>query len=118
MARARAEPPAARRRPRCRLPSGGDRSRRLPIRLVERVERYYPRMNASALEEARRAAGIACSVQAVDRLAVLDPDDEAAGIAAVQRRQEAVQLSRAHGFTHLALELPRDPADGATVHRD
>jgi hypothetical protein len=75
-------------------------------------------MNAIALEEALRAAGIECAVQAVDRLAVLDPDDDSAGIVAVQRRQEALRLSRAHGFTHLALELPRDPADGATVHRD
>ncbi len=75
-------------------------------------------MSATALEAALRAAGIACAVEALDRLAVLVPDDDLAGTAAVNGRREALSLSRAHGFTHLALELPPDPADGAPLHRD
>ena len=75
-------------------------------------------MNAVSLAVALRAAGMACAVEAIDRLAVLTPDDRFAERSIVEGRREALRLSRAHGFTHLALELPRDPADGAPLHRD
>lgn len=75
-------------------------------------------MSAVSLEAALRSAGIPCAVEALDRLAVLTPDDADAGRAAIHDRREALRLARAHGFTHLALELPRDPADRAPLHRD
>ena len=83
-------------------------------------------MNATGLEDALRATGIRCTVEAIGRLAVLAPDaaDGRAPNGALERlvtvegRREALRLSRSHGFTHLALELPRDQADGAPLHRD
>jgi hypothetical protein len=54
----------------------------------------------------------------MDRLAVIVPDDGEAGLATVRGRREALRLIGAHGFTHLALELPGEPADRAPLHRD
>ena len=75
-------------------------------------------MSAESLETALRSAGVRCTVEAVDRLAVIIPDNEEAERAAIRDRREALRLIGAHGFTHLALELPREPADRAPLHRD
>jgi len=75
-------------------------------------------VSAPTLESALRAVGIRCTVEAMDRLAVIVPDDNEAGLATVRGRREALQLIGAHGFTHLALELPGEPADRAPLHRD
>ena len=75
-------------------------------------------MSGPSLESALRAVGIRCTVEAMDRLAVIVPDDNEAGLATVRGRREALQLIGAHGFTHLALELPGEPPDRAPLHRD
>ena len=75
-------------------------------------------MSAANLEVALRAAGLRCSVDAIDRLAVIIADDPAAELETVRSRREALRLVRVHGFTHLALELPGDRADGAPLRRD
>ena len=54
----------------------------------------------------------------MDRLAVIIPEDAEAGLAMVRGRREALRMIGAHGFTHMALELPGEPADGASLHRD
>ena len=75
-------------------------------------------MSATTLEAALRALGIRCTVEALDRLAVIVPADGEAGLATVRGRREALRHIGAHGFTHLALELPGEPADRAALHRD
>ena len=60
-----------------------------------------------------RAAGVACRVETRDRLAVLVPD-EALQLSADLRRN-ILQIARAEGFTHVAVEL--DPAV-ASLPRD
>jgi hypothetical protein len=75
-------------------------------------------VSARTLEAVLRASGIHCSVEAMDRLAVIIPEDGEAGLAMVHGRREALRMIGAHGFTHMALELPGEPADGAPLHRD
>ena len=75
-------------------------------------------MSAHTFEAALRASGIRCAVDAMDRLAVIVPEDAEAGLAMVRARREALRMLGAHGFTHLALELRGEPADGAPLHRD
>ena len=75
-------------------------------------------MSATTLEESLRALGIRCAVEAMDRLAVIVPDDGESALTAVRARGEALQLLRRHGFTHLALELAGEPADRAPLRRD
>ena len=86
-------------------------------------------MSARALRQALADAGIACEVEAHDRLAVLVPDDDAsaARLVAADGRRRAASLAREHGFTHAALELrdgdriggPQDFAgERAPLHRD
>lgn len=75
-------------------------------------------MSAAGLEAALRSLGIHCSVEAIDRLAVVVPNDDAAEVEAVRVRRDALRLIREHGFTHLALELAGEPADSAPLHRD
>ncbi|HSA56752.1 MAG TPA: hypothetical protein VLE53_13665 [Gemmatimonadaceae bacterium] len=70
---------------------------------------------AAALERALRAEGMACRVEARERLAIMVPDTlpaPGAGIDLATRtvRERALALARAHGFTHVALELPASPA--------
>ncbi len=74
-------------------------------------------MTASGLEAALRALGIACSVEAIDRLAIIIPNDDAS-LADAHLRGEALRLMRTHGFTHLALEIRAGPAGGAPLRRD
>jgi hypothetical protein len=75
-------------------------------------------MSAADLETALRAAGMRCSIEAIDRLAVITADDAEAELTTVRSRREALRLARAHGFTHLALEVPGDWTDGAPLHRN
>lgn len=63
-------------------------------------------MSAAALQQALALAGLACDVEARDRLAVLVADDRvAAALAEPGARELALRLATTHGFTHLALEL-------------
>lgn len=65
----------------------------------------------SALELLLREHGMDCRVETLDRLAILVPDPTLE----ISDRKRVVELARASGFTHVALEL--DP-DGATLSRD
>ena len=63
---------------------------------------------AASLERVLAAAGVDCAVEARERLAVLVP--RAGGVAAFADpalRERALRLATEHGFTHLAVELPR-----------
>ena len=75
-------------------------------------------MSASGLEEALALAGIPCRVEARDRLAVIILEAPNVNPVLVSReaRSRALALARAHGFTHVALELP-EPESGAPLHR-
>ena len=75
-------------------------------------------MSASSFEAALRAIGMRCTVEAIDRMALIVPDDAAAELATIAGRREALRLIGAHGFTHLALELPGEPSARAPLHRD
>lgn len=57
------------------------------------------------LEEALRELGVRCSVDAFDALAVaiVEPGDRSFERDDVRRR--AMELARAHGFSHLAVDL-------------
>jgi hypothetical protein len=71
-------------------------------------------VSAAALERALADAGLGCTVEARDRLALLvAPGDAAAALAAPEGRRTALALATAHGFTHVALEVrPDDPTPG------
>ena len=75
-------------------------------------------MSATTLEAALRELGIPCRVEAIDRLAVISPESDDAEQATIRVRREALRLMSAHGFTHLALELPSESDDRAPLHRD
>ena len=75
-------------------------------------------MSAATLEAALRELGIHCRIEAIDRLAVIAPETDDAEQATIRLRREALRLLAAHGFTHLALELPSESADRAPLHRD
>lgn len=64
------------------------------------------------LQEALRAMGFPCKVEARDKLAILtpQPDADSGALADAELRARAVALVREHGFTHVALEIP------TTVH--
>jgi hypothetical protein len=63
--------------------------------------------DATALAGALAGVGIAADVEVEGTLAVLRPAPGAlAPLAAA--RAEVVAMARAHGFTHAAVELPRD----------
>ena len=61
-------------------------------------------MNPGALQDALEALGLPCAVETRERLAVLIP--RATPVLTVAMRERAVELARAHGFTHVALEIP------------
>jgi hypothetical protein len=75
-------------------------------------------MSATTLETALNALGIPCTVQAVDRLAIIIPTACDVEFDAPERRRAALTLMRAHGFTHLAVEVGDEFLDGATLRRD
>ena len=65
---------------------------------------------AAALRDALAARGLHVRVEGADSLAILVPPPGAA-LDWPAERHEIVRLARAHGFSHVALELP--PPDGA-----
>ena len=75
-------------------------------------------MSAETLEESLRTLGIECRVEAVERLAVLVPDGRVSALEDARIRREAVGLLRAHGFTHLALEITDDRSLGTPARTD
>lgn len=73
------------------------------------------------LERALRDLGVRCSVEAHDALAVAVPEPGERGLEGDDVRRKAIQLARAHGFSHLAVELREPghaPSDRAPLPRD
>lgn len=58
------------------------------------------------LERALRGLGLQCAVEAYDALAVAVPAPGERGFENDDLRRRAIDLARAHGFSHLAVELP------------
>lgn len=75
-------------------------------------------MSATSLETALRGAGISCTVEAMDRLAIIIPGGDLPAVEEAHVRREALRLIREHGFTHGGLELVADPMNSAAFHRD
>jgi hypothetical protein len=75
-------------------------------------------VSAVPLESALAALGWPCRVDARERLAILIPADADALAATSARREDAVRLARAHGFTHVAVEVPAAPCDDAVLSGD
>jgi len=63
------------------------------------------------LVEALRAIGLDCRVDARDRMALIAVHQGSAALVDDALRGQVVALARAHGFTHVALDLP--PADAS-----
>ena len=57
------------------------------------------------LERALRELGLRCDVEAFDALAVAIPEPGERGFEHDDIRRRAIELARAHGFSHLAVEL-------------
>ena len=86
--------------------------------------------DASRLSQALWRDGIACVVEARERLALVTPssDDARASALASDMRATILEVARSHGFTHVAIELPAAGSsstlgdsvagDDATVPRD
>lgn len=65
--------------------------------------------NAAALAVAIAELGIQCSLEARGGLALLMPVAESVGaLQSPETRDTVLALARAHGFTHVAIELPGD----------
>jgi hypothetical protein len=74
-------------------------------------------MKATELACALEAAGIVCTVEAWDGLAVIVPARAGLSLADDHLRKRVVALAREHGFTHAAVELgPME--SGAALRRD
>ncbi len=73
---------------------------------------------ASALESALAAAGIAASVEARERLALIRPRGAAAARAIAVQRERVTTLATAHGFSHAALEIVSLPDRDAAAPSD
>jgi hypothetical protein len=69
-----------------------------------------------ALEQALRAAGFSCRIEAWDALAVAIPAPGDRRFEDPELRQRAVTIAREHGFSHLALELVEE-GDGGSADR-
>jgi hypothetical protein len=74
-------------------------------------------VSADTLGAALRKIGIACSVEAQGKLAVLIPEGDVSVLEQAEVRRAALALLGDHGFTHLALELV-DAGGGAALPRD
>ena len=64
-------------------------------------------MSVATLAAALRDAGVECRVESIDGVALIAP----AQIDAVRDgdlRRNLLAIARAHGFAHIALELPND----------
>ena len=57
------------------------------------------------LERALRDLGLRCRVEAFDALAVAIPEPGERGFERDDIRRRSIELARAHGFSHLAVEL-------------
>jgi hypothetical protein len=71
------------------------------------------------LARALQEFGVACAVEGRQGLAIVTVDAQsAAALAAPDRRQAVLAMAKAHGFTHVAVELTAEPAGaGAPVLR-
>ena len=69
-------------------------------------------MSAASFASALAAHGVQCGVEAHDALALLIPGEAPCDVGDPALRALALTLCREHGFTHVAVELPR-PAAGA-----
>lgn len=74
-------------------------------------------MNADALEAALHAAGVPCTVEARETLAIVTMDASASPFTDDALRRRALALAHEHGFSHVALEL-LDAEDRAALPRD
>jgi hypothetical protein len=74
-------------------------------------------VSAESLEVALGRAGVTCTVESRDRLAVIVPAGDVAGLADDAVRRQVLLLAREHGFTHVAVELIGE-SPGAPVLRD
>jgi hypothetical protein len=70
-------------------------------------------VNARALQDALGALGLECTVETRERLAVLIPPTMATPVLTGAMRQRVVALARAHGFSHVALEIPVGVVDAS-----
>jgi hypothetical protein len=75
---------------------------------------------AEALADALRAAGVPCDVEPRAGLAIVTTTfADSARLTESAARREIIALAKAHGFTHVAVELDARSADaGAPVLRD
>ena len=73
-------------------------------------------MSAEALREALRHEGLACEVEGRERLAIVVPEGDVERFADPALRARLIDLGAAHGFTHVAVEIPS--GSGAAVRRD
>lgn len=73
-------------------------------------------MNAEALATDLAAFGIACEVEARERLAVVRPMADPAQLILADTRAAVLKAARLRGFTHVALEI--GGADDAPLPRD
>ena len=70
--------------------------------------------DSASLERTLRTLGVACRVDARERLAILLVDGAAANTLAEESfRRRIVALLPQHGFTHVALELEDDAGVGS-----
>ena len=74
-------------------------------------------MSGSSLEAELRARGHACRVDAQDRLAVIVPEEGLHRALSSALRDDALGRAAAHGFTHVALEIPGAPHADAPLSR-
>lgn len=63
-------------------------------------------MTAATLASELRGVGLACDVEAMDRLAIVIPEGSPDGAIWMAQRETVIALARTHGFSHVALELP------------
>lgn len=71
-----------------------------------------------ALERALRELGLRCVVEAFDALAVAIPEAGERGFERDEIRRRAIELARAHGFSHLAVELRNSDQNRAPFSGD
>jgi len=74
-------------------------------------------VSAAGLQQALSAMGIACTVEAREKLALIIPASESM-LSDVAIRRAVLALLADHGFTHVALEIPDQPDDHAAVSGD
>jgi len=76
-------------------------------------------LSREELERALRGLGLRCAVESYDALAVAVPEPGERGFENDDLRRRAIDLARAHGFSHLAVELPNveNAPDRATLPR-